>query len=70
VIDNGEGIDTEFIPKIFDMFYRASERSGGSGIGLYIVKEVVQKLQGTIEVSSQKYKGSEFIVRLPDMKGR
>ncbi|AYB32189.1 PAS domain S-box protein [Chryseolinea soli] len=70
VIDNGEGIEAEFIPKIFDMFYRASERSGGSGIGLYIVKEVVQKLQGTIEVSSQKYQGSEFIVRLPDMKGR
>jgi len=69
VIDNGEGIDAEFIPKIFDMFYRASERSSGSGIGLYIVKEVVQKLQGTIEVCSQKYKGTEFIVRLPDMKG-
>lgn len=70
VIDNGGGIDMEFIPKIFDMFYRASERSGGSGIGLYIVKEVVQKLHGTIEVFSQRYQGSEFIVRLPDMKGR
>jgi PAS domain S-box-containing protein len=70
VSDNGEGIDTEFIPKIFEMFYRASERSGGSGIGLYIVKEVVQKLQGTIEVCSRQYEGTEFIVRLPDMKGR
>jgi signal transduction histidine kinase len=68
VIDLGEGIDQMHIPKIFDMFYRASERSSGSGIGLYITKEVVQKLQGSVEVRSQKYQGSEFIVRLPNLK--
>jgi len=68
VVDNGEGIDNEHIHRIYDMFYRASEQSVGSGIGLYIVKEVVQKLKGTIEVQSQKYHGSEFIVRLPDLK--
>lgn len=68
VIDTGEGIDPVHIPKIFDMFYRASERSGGSGIGLYITKEVVQKLHGSIEVHSQKYQGTEFIVRLPNLK--
>jgi len=53
VVDNGEGIDNEHIHKIYDMFYRASEQSVGSGIGLYIVKEVVQKLKGTIEVQSK-----------------
>lgn len=68
LIDNGEGIAGEFIDKIFDMFYRASERSGGSGIGLYIVREVVQKLQGTIEVRSRKYEGSEFIVQLKNLE--
>lgn len=67
VIDNGEGIDQIHIPRIFDMFYRGSEQSGGSGIGLYITREVVQKLQGSIEVRSQKYEGSEFIVRLPNL---
>ena len=68
VLDSGEGIDNDHIPKIFDMFYRASQRSSGSGIGLYIVKEVVHKLHGTIEVRSQKFHGTEFIVRLPDLK--
>ncbi len=68
VIDNGEGIGEEHLHKIFDMFYRASERSIGSGIGLYIVKEVVQKLQGTIEVRSKKYEGSEFVFHLPNLK--
>ena len=68
VVDNGEGIDNEHIHRIYDMFYRASEQSVGSGIGLYIVKEVVQKLKGTIEVQSKKYQGSEFVVHLPDLK--
>lgn len=68
VVDMGEGIDEMHIPRIFDMFYRGSERSGGSGIGLYITREVVEKLQGSVEVHSERYKGSEFIVRLPDLK--
>lgn len=69
VVDRGEGIDEIHISRIFDMFYRASERSSGSGIGLYITREVVQKLQGSVEVRSERYKGSEFIVHLPDLKG-
>lgn len=68
IIDNGEGIDTQNISRIFDMFYRASERSDGSGIGLYIVKEVIQKLHGTIDVRSQRYQETEFTIHLPDMK--
>jgi PAS domain S-box-containing protein len=68
ISDNGEGIDQEHLCKIFDMFYRASERSTGSGIGLYIVKEVVQKLNGEIKVQSKRYQGSEFIIRLPSLK--
>jgi PAS domain S-box-containing protein len=65
VKDNGEGIDAEIQDKIYDMFFRASEKSSGSGLGLYIVKEMVSKLEGNIELKSDTGKGSEFIVRLP-----
>lgn len=64
--DNGEGIREELQGKIFDMFYRASERSKGSGIGLYIVKEMVEKLDGNIKVNSIFGEGTQFIIELPD----
>lgn len=65
VIDNGEGIPDEARPKIFDMFYRASANGMGSGLGLYIVKEAIQKLNGTITVHSEFGKGTEFVVVIP-----
>ncbi|HOX84290.1 MAG TPA: PAS domain-containing protein, partial [Chryseolinea sp.] len=68
VIDNGEGIEDKETQKIFDMFYRASQRSTGSGIGLYIVKEVVQKLRGTIQVHSKRFEGTEFILYFQDLR--
>ena len=64
--DNGEGIRTEFQDKIFDMFYRASENSKGSGLGLYIVKEMIEKLNGSIKVNSIYGEGSQFIIELPN----
>jgi signal transduction histidine kinase len=67
IIDNGEGIPTDAKPKIFDMFYRASANSTGSGLGLYIVKEAVQKIGGTIVVYSEYGKGTEFVVEIPNM---
>lgn len=51
--DNGEGIPTESLEKIFNMFYRASKTSEGTGLGLYICKEIVTKLNGSISVDSQ-----------------
>ena len=66
--DNGEGIRGELKDKIFDMFYRASEKSKGSGLGLYIVKEMVDKLNGSIKVNSVYGEGSQFIIELPDYK--
>jgi signal transduction histidine kinase len=63
--DNGIGIAEEHQPKIFDMFYRASEKSQGSGLGLYIVKETLDKLNGQIEVSSSFGKGSTFLLEIP-----
>lgn len=67
VRDNGIGIGEEHQQKVFDMFYRASGKSIGSGLGLYIVKEAVDKLNGAIELKSQVGEGTEFLVRLPNM---
>lgn len=69
VSDNGEGISEEHLPRIFDMFFRATSRSMGSGIGLYIVNEMVNKMQGTVEVVSVRGEGSKFFVKLPDLAG-
>jgi PAS domain S-box-containing protein len=65
VSDNGEGIPDNAIQKIFDMFYRASEKGSGSGIGLYIVKEAIQKLGGEIQVHSAHHVGTKFVINLP-----
>jgi signal transduction histidine kinase len=64
--DNGIGIEREHQPKIFDMFYRASERSKGSGLGLYLVKESVKKLDGSIYLRSKPGIGTTFTVMLPE----
>lgn len=65
IADNGIGIPKEAEKKIFDMFYRASDRAGGSGLGLYIVKEMVEKLEGTILVESEVGEGTTFFVTIP-----
>lgn len=64
VRDNGMGIAEEHLHKIFDMFYRASETSTGSGLGLYIAQEVIEKMGGTLSVRSKLGEGTTFIVRL------
>jgi signal transduction histidine kinase len=68
IADNGQGIDPAHIDKIFDMFYRASNQSKGSGLGLYIVKEALDKLQGAITVESEFHKGTTFTVTIPITK--
>ena len=65
VSDNGQGISEEFQQKIFHMFYRATVDSDGSGLGLYILKETIHKLNGEVELNSREGKGSEFIVSFP-----
>jgi PAS domain S-box-containing protein len=67
VEDNGSGIDPLYIDRIFDMFYRASESSYGSGLGLYIVKNAVIKLHGSIEVESVLTQGTKFNVVIPNL---
>lgn len=63
--DNGIGIKDYHLGKIFDMFYRTSDHSTGSGLGLYIVKETIKKLGGSIEVESEVNQGTQFIIQLP-----
>jgi PAS domain S-box-containing protein len=64
--DNGIGIDKEFHNKIFDMFFRATQQSEGTGLGLYIVKNALEKLGGTIEVKSEEGTGSIFHLHFPN----
>ena len=68
IIDNGIGIAAEHHDKIFDMFYRLPSKNNGSGIGLYIVKDTVQILQGSIEVHSEIGKGTTFNIILKNLK--
>jgi signal transduction histidine kinase len=64
VEDNGQGIPAHSLYKIFDMFFRASQETDGTGLGLYIVKEALAKIKGKIEVESEFGKGTTFTVTL------
>jgi len=65
VEDNGQGIEKQFEDRIFEMYFRGNERSKGNGLGLYIVKKAVEKLNGKITVHSGWGKGSLFRVTFP-----
>lgn len=64
--DNGIGIDHGYLKHIFDMFYRASEQSSGSGLGLYIVKNAIEKLGGEVSVESTLGTGTTYRIMLPN----
>ncbi|WP_051068852.1 ATP-binding protein [Cesiribacter andamanensis] len=67
VEDNGIGIPKDYISKVFDMFFRATDRSEGSGLGLYIVKQTVELLQGSINIESKEREGTTIRVFLPHL---
>lgn len=66
VKDNGIGISKEVQTKIFDMFYRVSDETDGTGLGLFLVKETIEKLNGRINVESELGKGSVFQILIPN----
>lgn len=65
ITDNGIGIEEEHHDKIFNMFHRATEKSKGSGLGLFIVSETIDVLSGKIEVRSTPKFETSFIISLP-----
>jgi PAS domain S-box-containing protein len=67
--DNGTGIRQEYLNNIFDMFFRASEESHGSGLGLYITKQAIEKIGGKIlKLESTFGKGTYFSIYIPSSK--
>lgn len=65
--DNGIGIEPKYIQNIYDMFFRATSNNEGDGLGLYIVKETIDKLHGNITVDSTLTEGSVFKIHLPNL---
>jgi PAS domain S-box-containing protein len=72
VQDNGVGMDKADIPKLFTKFMRLenelSTTVGGTGLGLFLVKNILELHSGSIEVNSEKDAGSTFTIRLPRKK--
>ena len=68
--DNGLGIEQEYLKDIFKMFYRATEESEGSGLGLYIVQQALERIDGKIAVESAPGKGTRFHITIPNLVSR
>ena len=68
VEDNGKGIEKEHIDKVYRMFYRATDDGAGSGLGLYIVKEAIDKLNGSIAIESEVGKGTTVRFEIPEIQ--
>ncbi|MGC4022616.1 MAG: ATP-binding protein [Cyclobacteriaceae bacterium] len=64
--DNGIGIHPDLKGKVYEMFFRATDRSSGSGLGLYIVKSMVDKLDGRISFDSTLNVGTTFLLTIPN----
>ncbi|HYG00963.1 MAG TPA: PAS domain-containing sensor histidine kinase [Chryseosolibacter sp.] len=65
--DNGIGIPSEYVEKVFKMFFRANADSKGSGLGLYIVKSAVEKLAGSVSIQSELGEGTKFTITIPNL---
>jgi signal transduction histidine kinase len=65
--DNGKGIAQEHLGNVCKMFYRATDDGAGSGLGLYIVKETIDKLKGSINIDSEIGKGTLVKLRIPEV---
>ncbi len=63
--DNGKGIEKDHLPNIYKMFYRATDDGAGSGLGLYIVKEAIEKLNGQINIESEVGRGTTVKMQIP-----
>ncbi len=65
VRDSGEGIPAESLPHVWERFYQVEPSAGGAGLGLSIVRELAELMEGTVAVESTPGEGSCFAIRLP-----
>lgn len=63
--DNGQGIEDKYLGQIFDMYFRANEYAKGNGLGLYVVRKSLEKLKGSIKVSSVYGESTKFNIKIP-----
>jgi len=70
VMDSGHGINSELINRIFEPFFTTKETGKGSGMGLSVVYGIVHRAQGHLKVRSEKGKGTEFLIFIPDDEGQ
>ncbi|MDZ4840414.1 MAG: PAS domain-containing sensor histidine kinase [Bacteroidota bacterium] len=68
IYDNGQGIECKQQKKVWDMFYRGQNTASGSGLGLYLVKEVIQRLNGEVMLYSRPKEGTQIGVYIPDAR--
>ncbi|MCU0352921.1 MAG: HAMP domain-containing histidine kinase [Cytophagales bacterium] len=68
--DNGIGIPPHMLPEIFHLFYRGSEASKGNGLGLYVVRKAIEKLNGEIRVESEENKWTCVHITLPQLEAK
>lgn len=68
VQDNGIGIKEQYLERVWEMFYRGTSESSGSGLGLYILKESLQTLKGSVELETKDTIGTKFTVYIPDIE--
>jgi signal transduction histidine kinase len=66
IMDNGIGMKSGSESKVFDLFFRGTEKSQGLGVGLYVVREILEKMGGSITVYSKQSIGSKFFIWLPN----
>jgi signal transduction histidine kinase len=69
ITDRGAGIDPVAMPDLFKMFYRGTEKSKGSGLGLFIVEKSLDRLAGSIEAVSELGSYTRMVVSLPVVTG-
>jgi signal transduction histidine kinase len=68
ILDDGSGIPEEFLDKIFEPFFTTRKQQGGNGMGLAIVKQIISRHKGFIDVTSKEGKGTIFNIRLPYLR--
>lgn len=68
ITDNGIGIKPEHKDRVFEMFFVTQNKTKGSGLGLYIVSDVLEKIGGTVKLQSEWEKGSKFTIQWEDFE--